>query len=60
VSVIEFPSNPERARQGFAHHPRVYAGEANAGIVLILPVVRVDRDDGTPAPHRKPRKRNGE
>lgn len=28
-----------------------------SAVILILPVVRVDRDDGTPAPHRQRRLR---
>jgi hypothetical protein len=33
--------------------------EPRSAVILILPVVRVDRDDGTPAPHRKRRRGDG-
>ena len=63
MSVLAFPKKPAAAKAYYrlkaasAGWPAVYAGEPNAGVVLILPVVRVDRDDGTPAPHRRRRGR---
>lgn len=49
MNVLKFP---ERARD---EDPVVYPDRS--AIILILPVVRVDRDDGTPAPHRQRRLR---
>ena len=51
MSVLAFPTDTARARAALDR----YAGNFQPGVILILPVVRIDRDDGSPAPHRQRR-----